>query len=149
MLMSDYPLPAFHFSVRIGLNPLDTSFRDVEGIGTTFDTETLAEGGENRFVHKLPTTISNEPLVLKRAIAPIASPLVVWCKATLEADLAMRIVSMPINVALLDENGLPVRNWLFDRAFPTSWSVESFGSTKNEVAIEQIKFTYSWQMRVM
>ena len=149
MLNSEYPLPAFYFSVRIGLFVVDTSFRDVEGIGNKFETEPLEEGGENRYVHQLPTKISNSPLVLKRGIGSIASPLIQWCKETLEGGLASPIQTMPIMVSLMDENSVPARNWYFNDAYPVEWSVEGFSATKNEVAIEEMKVQYAYQKRVL
>ena len=52
----DYPPSAFYFKVVFGatLGMTDTSFQDVSGISTEVTTEDVIEGGENRFVHKLP-----------------------------------------------------------------------------------------------
>lgn len=147
--MADYPLPAFHFSVCIGLNLAETSFRDVEGIGTGLETEAFESGGENRYQQMLPTKVRQSELVVKRGVAAMTSPLVLWCKASLEAGLSVRITTMPISVSLLDENRAPVRNWHFANAYPVDWSVDAFSSMNNEVAIEQVKFAYTYQKRML
>ena len=49
------------------------------------DVETVTEGGENRFVRQLPKGTKHSNLSLKRGIASMDSPLVIWCKATLES----------------------------------------------------------------
>jgi phage tail-like protein len=50
-----YPLPAFYFKVSLdGIMGNGTSFQEVRGIGSELHTEEAAEGGENRFVHRLP-----------------------------------------------------------------------------------------------
>ncbi len=150
MADSDYPLPALYFSVVIAGNLVsDTSFQDVSGIGSKIDTEDVVEGGENRYVHKLPTKVTHSNLVLKRGIAEITSPLVIWCKAVLEADFTAPIVPMPILVNLMNEMKIPVRVWSFANAYPVNWEVEEFKSTKNEVAIEKIEFSYNYSNRVV
>lgn len=48
-----YPLPAFYFKVNLaGVLGDDTWFQEVRVIGSELDTEKVAEGGENRFVHR-------------------------------------------------------------------------------------------------
>ena len=145
----EYPLPAFHFSVRIGTETKDTSFLEVEGIGSTLQTQTAEEGGENRFLRRLPKSVSNTPLILKRSIGGLDSPLAKWCQSIFDLGFARPMIPKPITVNLLDEQGSPVRSWLFSGALPVEWSVNSFAAMKNEVAIEQIKLQYNYQQRMM
>ncbi len=149
----DYPPVAFHFKVIFGITgvggKLDSSFKEVSGISTKFETETVEEGGENRYVHTLPTYLKKENLVLKRGISAITSPLVIWCKQTMEADLALPILPQPIIIYLMDEKGLPLRGWSFANAWPVSWDVEGFDAQKNEVAIEKIELSYTYSNRLM
>lgn len=146
-----YPPPAFYFKVSFSasLGMSDTSFQEVSGISSEMETEPVVEGGENRFVHQLPKGIKHPHLELKRGIAPMTSPLVIWCRSVLEADFIVPIVSMPITVHLMDADQIPIRAWLFGDAFPVKWEVESFGSTKNEVAIEKISLNYTYSNRLL
>ncbi|MFM7294346.1 MAG: phage tail protein [Burkholderiales bacterium] len=145
-----YPSPAFRFRLTFGLMPLlDTSFQEVSGIGTQMETEPVVEGGENRYVHTLPKSFKHSNLVLKRGIAALTSPLVLWCKATLEADLAMPVMTQLVLVSLLDESGLPLRVWTFENAYPVQWEVDPFNSTKNEVALEKVTLSYTGSMRML
>lgn len=146
-----YPPSAFYFKVVIGTTASDTdsSFQDVSGISTEMSTEDVTEGGENRFVHKLPTTIKQSNLELKRGIAPASSPLVSWCQEVLEGDLIATIVPKLISVYLLNENAEPIRGWTFANAFPIKWEVEAFNSTKNEVAVEKIVLSYTYSNRIL
>jgi phage tail-like protein len=143
-IWDDYPLPAFHFQVRF-TNPMlsDTSFQEVTGLAHELDTEEVVEGGENRFVHHLPKGAKNPKLVLKRAVAGASSPLVRWCKATLEGGFHEPLQPKNLLVFLLDEIAVPVRIWDIENAYPVNWEVESFGATKNEVAIEKIELVYN------
>ncbi len=127
----------------------DTSFQDVTGIGSEIETEDVVEGGENRYVHRLPKTVKHPKLVLKRGIAKMSSPLVVWCRTVFEGDLAVPIIPMPMTVFLLNENQIPIRAWTFANAYPVNWEVEDFNSTKNEVAIEKIELSYNYSNRMI
>ncbi len=144
-----YPPPAFHFSVVFGGSQgnIDSSFQEVGGFGPEMETESYAEGGENRYVHTLPKAIKHPKLVLKRGIAKMNSPLVKWCIAVLEGDFNDSIEPRLLHVYLLNENADPMRAWSFADAYPVQWEVESFNSTKNQVAIETIKLNYTYSRR--
>jgi len=145
------PPSAFYFKVVFAstLGQLDASFQDVSGIATKMETEDVTEGGENRFVHTLPKGISHSNLVLKRGVDRITSPLVIWCKSVFELDFAAPILTQPICVYLMNEYKVPIRAWSFFNAYPVSWEVEDFGSTKNEVAIEKIELSYDYSVRLI
>ena len=57
-----YPPGAFYFSVQVlgsgtalsVLTGIDASFQEASGIQAEFGVEEVTEGGENRFVHRLP-----------------------------------------------------------------------------------------------
>ena len=151
-LVSDgYQPAAFYFKVVFSASAgaSDTSFQEVSGIGSEIETEPYSEGGENRYVHQLPKTVKHPKLVLKRGIAKISSPLVIWCRSVFEGDFMSPIEPMPIMVYLMNENKIPIRAWSFANAYPVNWEVDSFNSTKNEVAIEKIELHYSRVSRLI
>lgn len=144
----EYPLSAFYFTVDVGGgNSIDTSFQEVSGIGPELETEDLVEGGENNFVHHLPTTMKHPNLVLKRGIAKLESPLVTWCRDVLEGGLIKRIKPVLIHVSLLNEEANPIRKWSFANAYPVHWEFDSFNSTNGEVSIETIEMSYTFSRR--
>ncbi len=145
MAGDDYPPPAFYFKVVFNSKSSipDTSFQDVSGIKATIETETYTELGENGAVYQLPKPPTYTNLVLKRAIADKDSGLVKWCRSIFEGDFAMPIEPLLVQVHLMGENADPVRSWSFANAFPVSWDVGNFNSSKNEVAIETIELRYS------
>lgn len=151
MFSDVYPPSAFYFKVVFGatLGLTDTSFQEVSGISAEIETENLVEGGENRYVHTLPKGVKHPFLELKRGIAPLTSPLVVWCRAVFEMDFMTPIVAQPIIVQLMNENKMPVRAWSFANAYPVKWDVENFSSTKNEVVIEKIVLSYTYSNRLI
>lgn len=144
----DYPLPAFYFKVTFSAKgDEDAAFQEVSGIGSRIETESYAEGGENRFEYRLPKAVRHPRLVLKRGIAPYDSPLVEWCKSVLEDGFSKPIEPKLIHVMLLNEEGAAARMWSFADAYPVNWEVESFNATKNAVAIEKIELAYTTSRR--
>ena len=77
------------------------------------------------------------------------SPLVKWCKSIMDTTDFDSFCCMPISVYLMNEEQSPLRGWSFVNAFPVKWDVESFGSLKNEVAIESIEFEYQFSNRIL
>jgi phage tail-like protein len=150
-LGDEYPPSAFYFKLAFSATGgiSDTSFQEVSGIESELKTEEYVELGENRYVHKLPTGESHPNLVLKRGIAPLTSPLVIWCRSVFEGSFAVPIVPMPVVVMLMNENKIPIRTWSFANAYPVKWSIDSFNSTKNEVAIETIELSYNYSNRMV
>lgn len=140
---------AFHFSVSIGNGPatVDTSFQEVSGLELSMEVDELREGGENRFVHQLPTGVKQKRLTLKRGVASTDSPLVGWCKSTLEGGLMVAIKLAPVIVRLRDANTNPLRTWSFENAWPVRWEIDSFNSTRNEVVLETIELAYQYVLR--
>ena len=143
-----YPPVAFHFKVMFDSSGEDTSFQEVSGISSEIEVESVVEGGENRFVHQLPVSVKHSNLELKRGLASLDSPLVKWCKETMERDFIKPIETRSVNVYLMDEKHQPIRGWRFESAYPVKWEIESFNSTKNEVAIEKIVLSFSYSTRI-
>ena len=148
---SGYPPPAFYFTVSVGNGETirDTSFAEVSGIATEIETEAVAEGGENRFIHQLPKQVKHGQLELKRGITRISSPLARWCKKTLEGEFVTMIELQTVIVKLMGGRGQVLRAWQFNDAYPVKWSVDPFSSTKNEVAVEKISLAYTYSQRTL
>lgn len=144
-----YPAVGFHFAVRFspGSKDVDASFREAGGIDSQLKTTAYREGGENRFVHALPNAVEHPLLSLRRGIASKDSPLVKWCKETLEGGLVERIETKSMSVLLLDAEGHALRVWSFANAYPVRWTVDAFDATRNEVAMERIELSYAYCRR--
>ncbi len=139
-----YPLPAFHFSVKIAGDSGETSFKEVSGLSREVSTEEYREGGENRFLYQLPTTVKNQPLKVKRGLLSGDSKLAEWCRKTLEEGLDKKIELKMVEVHLLNEKHQTVKSWNFCNAYPIKWEVESFDAMKNDIAVESIEFHYTY-----
>lgn len=169
MSTQKYLTPAFYFSVSFIDNKQDSnktdnykktsdktnqnniedmSFHEVAGITTELTTEEVKEGGENRFVHNLPTGTKQGKIILKKGIGVIDSTLIIWCKNTLEGGLINPIVTRNLQISLLNENHQPEHVWDITNAFPVAWETEEFKSTKNEIAVEKIELHFNELKRV-
>lgn len=137
---SNYAPPtAFYFSVKFdGFDNMDTSFQEVSGLKVTIDTVTKKEGGDNNFIHHLPTPAKYENLVLKRCLL-YNSKLDKWCRDALED---FKFDPKDINLSLLGANGGVLASWSIIQAFPISWELSTLNSTSNELAIETLTLKY-------
>lgn len=142
--MSYYPPAGFHFKVQIAGSPSDddAAFTEVSGLDTEIDVEEIKEGGENTFIHRLPGRIKYGNLVLKRGILVKNSLFALWCESVLQPMWSGSIVCHDLNVFLLDETGSPLLTWNCAKAWPVKWSVGTFNSTQNDVAVETLEFAY-------
>jgi phage tail-like protein len=138
-----YPAVGFHFSVMFELLPQlpnDFRFQEVNGLTVDIDTEEFKEGGENRFVHKLPTRTRYQNIELKRGMF-VGSGILLWCRNAIES---FNFQPVNLTIALLNADHVPVAAWYIVNAYPISWSVSSFNASESRVVIESIKLQYNY-----
>ncbi len=138
-----YPPVGFHFKVdfkNLSTKDKDISFQSVSGLTVDLETEEIAEGGENRFKHKIPVRSKFPNLVLKRGML-MDSEVIKWCKKALEN---FEIEPVDINVMLLDENHEALQTWNIVKAYPIKWSIGDFNAEENKLVIETIELTYQY-----
>ena len=135
-----YPPLGFHFKVEFANLSGEYQFQSVSGLNVELETEQIAEGGENRFKHKLPISTRYPNLVLKRGIR-VDSALTKWCREALE-DFDIKPTN--ITISLLNENHEPLMTWNVVHAYPLKWSVSEFNAEKSQLAIESIELAYNY-----
>ena len=156
---SYYPPSCFHFKVEFnGVDGANTDteqrFQEVSGLSVEVETETLNEGGENRFEYKLPKRAKYPNLVLKRGLLTNTA-LLNWFKSAMNAYfLAVTIPPLDfqpsdILITLLDEADQPVAIWNVVQAYPLKWSMSDLKSSENAVVIETIELAYQYFERKM
>lgn len=151
-----YPPGAFYFTVQVLgsatalalLSDGDASFQEVSGIQSEWNVEEVVEGGENRFVHRLPRPAKYSNLLLKRGAASGDSFLVEWAGATIGSGLSLPIITQNLLVMLLNREGVPLIAWGFVNAYPVRWEVSPMDSMENKVLIETLEFSYNYFERV-
>ncbi len=136
-----YPPVGYHFSVEFPtVSKGEFQFQSVSGLTATLDTEDVAEGGENRFKHKLPVRTGYSNLVLKRGLA-VKSDLIKWCREAIE-DLNIKPVN--VIVKLLNEKHEPLMTWNVVHAYPVKWEVSGFDAEESKIVIESIELVYNY-----
>jgi phage tail-like protein len=140
-----YPPVSFYFSVKFsGVSSTnDSSFAEASGLDAERGIVEIAEGGENRFSHRVPDRAKYGNLVLKRGLMASSSDLFNWCKEALESDLGQLLKPKEIDVSLLDPEGDPLLTWNFTRAWPVKWTVAGFDAKENAVALETLELAYA------
>ena len=137
-----YPPVGFHFKVEfinIG-NDNDTRFQSVSGLSLEYDVETIREGGENRFEHKLPSRTKYPDLSLKRGML-LDSKVIKWLKDALQnRDFS----PTTIRISLLNSDHEPLTTWKVHNAWPRKWSVSDLNAGENSVVIESLEISYSY-----
>ena len=75
-----YPPPSFCFALSFDRSGIDASFHEISGLKVNWTYDEVEEGGQNRFVHKLPKRTEHSNLILKRGVLTSPSPLAEWLK---------------------------------------------------------------------
>ncbi len=123
-------------------NPLDIAFQKVSGLKATIKTETLREGGQNLYEHKLPDQVNYGNLVLERG-KPLISPVSIEFNKTMSF---FEFFTGNVLVVLMDEKAgvkcMPVASWLFINTYPVDWSFSDLDADSNEFVIEKLELAY-------
>lgn len=137
-----YPPWGFHYRVVFGESkePNEARFQSASGLSVEYDIEEFREGGENRFVHKLPVRTKYSDLVLKRGML-VGSETVGWF---LEAFSQRTFQPRTVNVILLNDKSEPLRTWNVVHAVPKKWTVSDFNANENSVVVETLELTYRY-----
>lgn len=136
------------FCFRVSFTGLESAayesqFQSVSGLSVDIEMEEFAEGGENRFKHKLPVKTKFPNLVLKRGFL-INSTLIKWCKDAVENfDFSRK----DITVELLTVDGKSHKSlmtWNVVGAIPVKWNVDEFNAQESKMAVETIELAYNY-----
>jgi phage tail-like protein len=148
--MSYYPPVGFRFKVKFeGLDDEvgeDIYFQSVAGLSVDIETEEFAEGGENRFKHKLPTRTKFPNLVLKRGLLK-TSGLIKWCEKAFE-DFEFKPLSLIIS--LYSDEGQdsvessPMITWKITHAIPVKWAIDDLNSQESKIVLETLELSYNY-----
>ncbi len=141
--MANYIPPlGFHFSVKFSISNTenDLQFQSVAGLTVEYDIETIKEGGENRFEHKIPIRTKYSDLVLKRGFLD-NSEVLKWC---LDAFENRTFTPADLQIILFNEKHEPLKTWNVSHAWPKKWSVSDFNAEENSLVIESLELSYRY-----
>ena len=136
-----YPPVGFHFKVEFSHLKDESQFQEISGLNMELETEQIAEGGENRFKHKLPVRSKFSNLILKRGVK-VSSELIKWCRDTMENFGA--IVPADLTISLLNAEHEPLMTWNVVHAWPVKWSVSDLNAEQSKISVETIELAYNY-----
>jgi phage tail-like protein len=144
--MSDnfYQTVNFHFKVEFSMRgkDIDVMFQSVGGLDSTLETETIKEGGENRFEHVVPVRRKYGPLTLKRGlISPGKSGITDWLKMAFDDEDVQPIPT--VTIKLLNEQHKPLLVWTINNVWPRSWKIGELNAEQGAVLIETLELNYN------
>jgi len=136
-------------SAKMGSVANDVRFQEVSGVSVSLKTEPLIEGGNNEFVHQLPSQTTHENLILKRGLVTNGSDLALWCQLTMLSGISRKIIKKGIYIELMSpDNLVPLMFWSFNGAYPVKWEISPFNSTESAIVVETLEFTYEKMITV-
>lgn len=142
-----YPPVGFHFKVDFtrlsNVRDGDVRFQEVSGLTAELGTEEVIEGGENRFVHRLPARAKYSNLILKRGML-MDSRLIQWFQDAVEGFV---FEPVDIDVTLLNEQHEPLVGWSFIKVWPAKWVVSDLKAQENSLVVETIELVYNYFTR--
>jgi phage tail-like protein len=137
----------FRVEFHLGSDAFDISFQSVSGLDSSLETETIKEGGENRFEHVIPVRRKYGPLILKRGLfSPEESKLTEWLKRAFDDEIVEPLETL--NITLLNEgkpnqNREPLMYWTINNVWPRSWKMGELNAERGEVLIETLELNYN------
>ncbi len=150
--MAEYiPPVGFHFKVEfsgIKTKKNDHQFQSVSGLSIDLETEEVAEGGENRFKHKIPVRTKYPNLVLKRGML-MDSGVIKWCREALE-NYNFKPIDLTVSLLVKDAKSLitgdakPLQTWNITHAYPVKWNIGDFNAEENKLVIETLELSYNY-----
>ena len=119
-------------------------FMEITGLEVEVGVESIEEGGENGYSHKLPGRMSWPNLVLKRGITQNDSLLDWLNKSSGEGFTGQgnKLKRSTAAITLVGPGGKRLRAWNFDGAFPIKWRGPSFAAGSSDMAVEELEIAH-------
>ena len=143
MTTAAQPLPPVHnaknFSVEFqGLNVKLGYFTQVSGFTSQVDVMEYPEGGQNTFVHRLPSRVKQGNITLKRGVITSERALLDWYTKTV-----VQVQPVTLVVTLNDTEENPIKVWNFANAYPVKWTGADLSASATEFATETLEIAHS------
>lgn len=119
-------------------------FTEVSGLQVEVGVETVAEGGQNGFVHKLPSRMTWPNLVLRRGLTQTDN-LLQWLGRSSGdgfAGAGNKVTRSTAAVTLVSTAGTRLRSWEVDGAFPVRWKGPEFAVASSDMAMEELEIAH-------
>ena len=119
-------------------------FNHAEGISVELETETIKEGGQNGFVHKVPGRMVWPNIVLSRGLTQ-SNNLFDWFEKASGQGFAGKRNKLSRHtgaVTIVNHLGIRLRSWSLVDVFPVKWSGPSLGAENKDPALETLEIAH-------
>lgn len=114
-------------------------FKEVRGLEMEVHVETINEGGQNGFAHKVPGRISWPNIVFRRGLMQ-SDALFQWVAQSAGSGFAKNDNSLTrqwASIIAIDTIGMPLRAWTLRDAFPVKWKGPEFSFEHSREQLEE------------
>lgn len=119
-------------------------FMEVSGLEVEVSVESIEEGGENGFVHRLPGRMSWPNITLKRGVTQ-ADNLFGWLNKSSGEQFSQagnKLTRSTAAITLVGAAGKRLRAWNVVEAFPVKWKGPDFSAGSDDSATEQLEIAH-------
>ena len=135
--MSQYPRPAYHFTVQWGGTRIGVA--EITGLSADIAVVEHRDGADpDATPRKIPGMHKFSNITLKRGIVAGDNEFFQWFN-TVRMNAAER---RDIVINLLNETHEPIVTWKIHNAFPCKYSGPELKASSNEVAIESLELAH-------
>ncbi|HVM53099.1 MAG TPA: phage tail protein [Acidimicrobiales bacterium] len=131
------------FVVEVDGDPIGR-FTQVDGLEMEIEVESIDEGGQNDFSHKLPGRLKWPNIKLTRGVTQ-SDNLVEWMRQSAGEDFdgnKNKLTRSTVGIVMLSSSGRPLREWQVEGAFPVSWKGPSFSASDDDVLTEELEIAH-------
>lgn len=119
-------------------------FTEVTGLEVEIGVESIEEGGQNGYVHRLPGRMTWPNISLKRGVTK-SDNLFEWVNKSSGEQFASagnKLSRSTAAITLLGPAGKRLRAWNFVEAFPVKWKGPDFAADSTSGASEQLEIAH-------
>jgi phage tail-like protein len=131
------PATLAHFGVTI--DGLDLGlFTACDGMSVEVECEPREEGGNNLFVHHLPTRMKFSNVKLTRPLNGDSAKVAFWV-----ASMAANFKRTEAEIVAMAQDGSAVARWHLTGVIPVRWTGPSLNVETNQIATESLEIAHN------
>lgn len=121
-------------------------FRDVKGLEFSVEMESIPEGGQNQYVHQVPTRMKWSNITFSRGLT-MSNELFTWMEESAGEAFAgnhNKLHRYTGAITSIDAIGIRLRSWSLRDVVPVRWKGPSFASNGDkEPLTEELEITHN------
>ena len=142
------PIPSFYFKVE--LDNEEISFQEVSGLEANLEVESVVEGGNNLFSHRLPVRQTYNNITLNKAVVEEEDDFYQWIRDSLllqenivNSSFGERVKTIGIHL-MSPKSAEEIRSWYIVDAYPIKWSISNLDASESKIAIDSVDLVFQY-----